>query len=154
MEAFFTMTYKEAIEAGIITDYKIMTIAVTDSEIAGLIERWPPGVMCSSGLQTIPSNRSMTSCLGTSLTSAPGSISERLPEANPHQTTLNQNSDAPRTASAPLTRGGRMVERTDSAASCWFRRAVASVRYAELGAAAWVAKPDSACPAMSRSSRT
>jgi superfamily II DNA or RNA helicase len=34
---FFTMTFKEAISLGIISDYKILTIAVTDKEINGLI---------------------------------------------------------------------------------------------------------------------
>ena len=34
---FFTMTFKEAISLGIISDYKILTIAVTDKEINDLI---------------------------------------------------------------------------------------------------------------------
>lgn len=36
---FYTMTFKEAIELGIICDYKILTVAVTDGEIIDLIER-------------------------------------------------------------------------------------------------------------------
>jgi superfamily II DNA or RNA helicase len=35
---FFTMTYKEAIESGIITDYKILTVVVSDDEIASYVE--------------------------------------------------------------------------------------------------------------------
>jgi superfamily II DNA or RNA helicase len=35
---FFTMTYKEAIEAGIISDYKILTVVVSDEEITSYID--------------------------------------------------------------------------------------------------------------------
>ena len=36
---FFTMTFKEAISLGIISDYKILTVAVSDRQIASLIAR-------------------------------------------------------------------------------------------------------------------
>jgi predicted helicase len=35
---FFTMTFKEAIDLGIISDYKLVTYVVTDSEVRGLIK--------------------------------------------------------------------------------------------------------------------
>ena len=36
---FFTMTFKEAISLGIISDYKILTVAVSDRQVASLIAR-------------------------------------------------------------------------------------------------------------------
>jgi len=36
---FFTMTFKEAISLDIISDYKILTVAVSDRQVAGLIAR-------------------------------------------------------------------------------------------------------------------